>query len=180
MTPLRLWLVLSLTLTCVPGARGAAPAAAQTPGETPATEPARPAEEAKPAAETGPAGEPGPSWWTELGLKGALIYKNFSHFHDSSADDGQFRNEGIFRLEWQRRLAAWAHVKAVVEARGDDGDFTDGVYLQIPETERRRSILNVREAVLRLRRDPVEVTLGKQVNRLRDQPTAATALAGDA
>ena len=68
----------------------------------------------------------------------------------------------------------------MVEARGDDGDFTDGVYFQIPETERRRSILNVREAVLRLRRDPVEVTLGKQVDRLRDQPTAATALAGDA
>ena len=163
MTPRRLWLALCLTLTGVPGAPWAALAAAQTSGETPATEPARPTGEAKPTAEPAPADEPGPSWWTDLGLRGALIYKNFSHFHDSPAGDGQFRNEGIFRLEWQRRLAAWASVKAGVEARGDDGDFTDGVYFRIPETGRRRSILNVREVVLRLRRDPVEVTLGKQV-----------------
>ena len=144
-------------------------AAAQTTGETPTLGPAPPTGETKAtgdaqtAFETPPAGERGPSWWTEIGLKGALIYKNFSHFRESPADDGQFRNEGIFRLEWQRRLATWVSVKAVVEARGDDGDFTDGIYFEIPETERRRSILNLREAVVRLRRDPVEVTLGKQI-----------------
>ena len=73
MTPRRLWLALCLTLTGVPGAPWAALAAAQTSGETPATEPARPTGEAKPTAEPAPADEPGSSRWTDLGLKGALI-----------------------------------------------------------------------------------------------------------
>ncbi len=146
-------------------ARGAAQARGEAPptGEAQTTGQAQPTEGAKPTGEAPPAAEPAPSWWTGLGLKGALIYKNFSHFQESPAGDEQFRNEGILRVEWQRRLAAWAHVTAVVEARGDDADLTDGVYFQIPETEERRSILNLREAVLRLRHDPVEVTLGKQV-----------------
>src|SRR5262245_10253890 len=135
-------------LACVAGGRWPAPTAAQTTGgaeprgdaqpggETP------PAERPRPAGEAPSTGESAASWWSELGFKGALIYKNFSFFQESPAGDEQFRNEGIFRLEWQRRLAAWAHIKAVVEARGDDADLTDGVYFQIPETERRRSILD--------------------------------------
>lgn len=46
------------------------------------------------------------------------------------------------------------------ERRGDDDELAAGVYFQISETTKRRSILNVREAVMRFRVPRVEFTLG--------------------
>jgi hypothetical protein len=139
-------------------------AAAPAPAQTAPAPPAAPGPASPPDAPSAPAAAPEtpePSTFRSLGFRGALIYKNYSHVEEAGKD-GNFRNEGILRLEWERRLAPWLALKAVGEARGDDDDFTDGVYFEVPETNRRRSILNLREAVVRLGRDAVEVSLGKQ------------------
>src|SRR5204863_8836647 len=73
------------------------------------------------------------------------------------------RDEGIVQLEWRRRLAPWSDVRLVVDVRKDDDDLTDGVTFQIQEKNRRRSILDVKEAVLALRAGPLETTIGKQI-----------------
>lgn len=98
-----------------------------------------------------------------LGIKGQATFKNFSHFQPTPNDRQNFREEGILQLEWAHRLAEWASVKLVVDARGDTAGFADGVTFQIPETSTRRSMLNVKEATANLRRGPFEVTLGKQI-----------------
>jgi hypothetical protein len=115
-----------------------------------------------PAAEPVPAA-PAASGLAALGLKGFLLYKNFTSLYETSSDDERVRNEGLLELEWARRLAPWADTRVVVDVRGDDGDLTDGVSFQIPETTRRRSIVNVKEATLSLRHGPVEVIGGKQI-----------------
>src|SRR5437867_1873171 len=98
-----------------------------------------------------------------LGLKGFLLFKNFSHFSDSYNDHQNFREEGLLQLEWSRRLAPWADLRLVAEARGDDGGLTRGITFQIPETALHRSILGVKEATVKGRAGPVEVSLGKQI-----------------
>jgi len=98
-----------------------------------------------------------------LGLKGFLIFKNFSHFRESYEDERNFREEGLLQLEWSRRLAPWADARLIVEARGDDGGLAEGFTFQIPETARHRSILGVKEATLRGRAGPIEAALGKQI-----------------
>lgn len=98
-----------------------------------------------------------------LGLKGTAIFKNFSHF-DTTRDDPQLiRDEGIVRLEFNRRLAPWSEARLVGEVRQDDGDLTDGVNFQIQDKDRRRSLLDLKEAVLTLRGGPLDVALGKQI-----------------
>jgi hypothetical protein len=104
-----------------------------------------------------------PVSFSSLGIKGTATFKNFSHFRETSNDHRNFRDEVSLQLEWARRLAPWSSVKVVVEARGDDAGFTRGVTLQIPETNERRSILNLKEAVISFQRGPVETTLGKQI-----------------
>jgi hypothetical protein len=125
-------------------------AAQPPPGPPPAAPP-----EAEPASE--------PTSLRELGFKGQLLYKNFSHFDTTPNDHHTFRNEGILDLEWSRRVVPWADLKLVLEVRGDDNGFADGVRLQIPETDPHRSVLSLKEATVKLRGGPVEVTLGKQV-----------------
>jgi len=97
-----------------------------------------------------------------LGVKGTAIIKNFSHFETTATDPQNIRDEGILRLEVSRRLAPWSDAKVVGELRKDDDDLTDGVNFQIQDKNRRRSLLDLKEAVLGLRGGPFETTLGKQ------------------
>ena len=98
-----------------------------------------------------------------LGLKGTAIYKNFSHF-DTTRDDPQLiRNEGLLRLEFARKLTPWSEARLAGEVRQDDGDLTDGVTFQIQDKDPRRSVLDLKEAVLTLRGGPLDVALGKQI-----------------
>ena len=109
------------------------------------------------------AAQDAPTGLAALGIKGTAILKNFSHF-DTTHDDPQLiRDEGLVRLEIARRLAPWSEVRLVGEVRKDDGDLTDGVTFQIQEKDPRRSVLDLKEAVLTLRGGPVDVTLGKQI-----------------
>ena len=98
-----------------------------------------------------------------LGVKGTAVYKNFSHFETTRDDPQLIRNEGLVRLEVNRRLAPWSDAKVVGELRKDDDDLTDGVSFQIQEKNRRRSLLDLKEAVLTLRGGPLEAGLGKQI-----------------
>src|SRR5437868_13930069 len=98
-----------------------------------------------------------------LGLKGQLLYKHFSFFSETANDDRLFRNEGRLQVEWARRFAPWIDTRLVVEARKDDHDDAGDFSFQIPETDPHRSILDVKEAVARLRRGTLEVSLGKQI-----------------
>lgn len=104
-----------------------------------------------------------PSLPTALGIRGRVVFKNFSHFEETPTDARRFRNEGILRVEWARQFTPWARIKLVGDARADDGDLTEGVRLRIADTARRRSILDLAEAVVQVRRGPVELALGKQV-----------------
>lgn len=97
------------------------------------------------------------------GLKGELAFKNFSSFSEGNGDDRLFRNEGRLQLTWERRFTEWLGAKSVVEARKDDNDYADGVSFQIPETTARRSVLDLKEAVVRVRTPGVDVDLGKQI-----------------
>ena len=106
--------------------------------------------------------EPEPFTLASLGLKGQAVFKNFSYFRDTANDDRNFRNEGRLLVEWARSFAPWIDTKLVVEARKDDNDYADGFSFQIPETSERRSVLDLKEAVVRVRKGPVEVSLGKQ------------------
>jgi hypothetical protein len=104
-----------------------------------------------------------PVSFSSLGIKGTATFKNFSHFRETSNDHQNFRDEVSLQLEWARRLVPWSSVKVVVEAREDDAGFTRGVAFRIPETNERRSIVNLKEAVLSFQQGPVEMTLGKQI-----------------
>jgi len=115
------------------------------------------------AAQPAPESMAESSWLAALGLKGTAIYKNFSHWDAGPNDDQRVRNEGILRLEWDRRPAPWLRLSAIVEARGDDAGFAPDVSFKIPETSGHRSVLGLKEVVAGLRFDPVDVTLGKQV-----------------
>src|SRR5215510_3553053 len=86
-----------------------------------------------------------------LGLKGTAVYKNFSHF-DTTRDDPQLiRNEGLIRLEFSRRMAPWLETRLVGQVQKDDDDLTDGVTFQIQDKDPRRSVLDLKEAVLTFR-----------------------------
>ncbi len=98
-----------------------------------------------------------------LGLKGQAIFKNYTHFETTPNDDHLVINEGILQLEWARRLGAWGAIQLIGEFRDDDFGYTRGLHFQIPETSQRRSYLSLKEATLRGRQGPLEVTLGKQI-----------------
>jgi hypothetical protein len=102
----------------------------------------------------------GPLW---AGLKGQATIKHFSFFDETPTDNRHHRDEVVLLGEWERRLVSWAHLRLVGIARGDSDDYTEGVRWQIPETSRRRSILDLKEGVLRLWGQPVELTVGKQI-----------------
>ncbi len=129
----------------------AAPLAAQTPAGTP------------PPAETPAPAESKRPGLADLGLKGHATVKNFSHFRETPTDNRNFREEAILQVEWERRLAPWARARVVVEAREDDDRYAQDVNVLVPDTATRRSVLDVKEAVLTLRSQPVEILLGKQV-----------------
>lgn len=97
-----------------------------------------------------------------LGIKGEVIFKSYTYFEDAPADDRLYREEGILRLEWARQFAPWIGAKLVGELRGDTDGDANGLYLEIPDTERHRSILSLREGTVSLRWAPVDVTIGKQ------------------
>lgn len=99
----------------------------------------------------------------DLGLRGSLTYKHFSHFQTTANDDRTFRNEGLLELEFNRRLASWSTLKLVGEALLDDANFARGLHYPVPDRKGRRSILGLKEGVLRLHGGEFEVTLGKQV-----------------
>jgi hypothetical protein len=80
-----------------------------------------------PAAAQPPEAEPFTLAW--LGLKGQVVYKNFSHFQETENDHRNFRNEGRLQVEWTRRLAPWVDAKAIVEARKDDHDYAQGFHV---------------------------------------------------
>jgi hypothetical protein len=100
---------------------------------------------------------------TPLGIRGKAVFKDFAHFEDTPTDNRYLRQEGLLQVEWARQLTPWAGFTLVGEARADDDDLTEGVTFQIPDTARRRSHLELVEAVVRFRRDPVELTIGKQL-----------------
>ena len=97
-----------------------------------------------------------------LGIKGEAIFKSFGYFEESPTVDRLYREEGILRLEWSRQFAPWVDVKVVGEVRGDTDGYASGVNLEIPDTDRHRSVLALREATFDFRHGPVELTIGKQ------------------
>jgi hypothetical protein len=109
------------------------------------------------------AAEEAPFRWTDLGIKGKLTLKNFSHFHETPTDNRNFREEGILELEWARRLAAWSSFKIVAVAREDDDRFAQGVSFRVPDTSERRSTIDVKETVLKLDLGPASLAFGKQI-----------------
>lgn len=129
---------------------------AQRPGAEPSSAPT-PTQEAQPAPE--------PSKWTlaDIGIKGTLQYKNFTHFEETPQDNRHVRNEGILEVEWRRKLAEWSDLHLIGRARSDDDEFADGVHFQIRETTKRRSILDLKEGKLRLHWDWFEASFGKQI-----------------
>ena len=121
-----------------------------------------PASQAQVMAAAAPAAPTAPVPAVPFGITGVLQLRNFSHFHDTPRDHRNIRNEAIAEVKWKRSLSPWSEIRLVGDVRVDDDEFADGVHFQIPETTKRRSILNLSEGVLRLHRAPVEVTLGKQ------------------
>jgi hypothetical protein len=97
-----------------------------------------------------------------LGIKGEVLFKSYTYFEDASTDDRLYREEGILRLEWTREFAPWINVKVVGEARGDTDGDANGVYFEVPDTNRHRSIVGLREATVSLGRAPVDLIIGKQ------------------
>lgn len=98
-----------------------------------------------------------------LGLKGQAILKGFTYFREAPADDELALAEAILQLEWSRRLTEWADVKLVLEARKDTDSLVGGIGFEVPDRRRQRSILELREGTVTIRRGPVDVTLGKQI-----------------
>ena len=128
-----------------------APASAQAPASAPPPGGAQDGQEARPWS------------WADLGIKGTLTYKGFAHFEEAPNENRRFRNEGILELEWERKLGEAGRLRLAGDLRGDDDEFADGVHFQIPETTKRRSLLNLKEAVLRLGGERLQVSLGKQI-----------------
>lgn len=104
-----------------------------------------------------------PPGLAEVGIKGEVTFKNFSHFRETDNDDRNFRDEGILEVGWRRRWEQWGSLSLVLQARADDAGFAEGVRFQIPDTSEHRSILAVKEAVATLLRGPFELSLGKQI-----------------
>ena len=100
---------------------------------------------------------------SDLGFKGQAVFKSFTHFSSTPNDDQAVVNEGLFQLEWARKLGAWGALKIVGEARDDDFGFTRGLHFQIPETSKHRSYLGLKEVTLAAHQGPFEVTVGKQI-----------------
>jgi len=98
-----------------------------------------------------------------VGITGEVTFKNFSHFRETANDDQNFRDEGILEIGWRRRWEQWGSLSLVLQARGDDAGFAEGIRFQIPDTSEHRSILAVKEAVATLRRGSFELSLGKQM-----------------
>lgn len=107
---------------------------------------------------------PGPPRFSlsDVGIKGKVVYKNFSHFEDP-AGDGHFRNEGILQLEGQRKLTRWSRVWLVAEGRADDAGFVSGVHMRFPDTDTHRSAITAKEAVLRIDLPRATLAVGKQI-----------------
>ncbi len=114
------------------------------------------------ADEPDPASGDGALSLAALGIRGEAIFKSFGYFDEAPADDRLYRAEGIFRLEWTREFAPWVGVKLTGEVRGDTDGDASGVHFEVPDTDRHRSVLGLREATVNLRRAPAEFTIGKQ------------------
>lgn len=109
-----------------------------------------------------PAEEPAASGLAAFGIRGTLTYRNYSYFRETTNDDRNFYNEGILQVEWARRLAPWVSLKLVGEVRGDTAGFAEGVRVEVPDDDLRRSIVDLKEAVANVRAGPTEVSFGKQ------------------
>jgi hypothetical protein len=107
--------------------------------------------------------EPADGTLVSLGLKGQFLLKSFSYFRDAPNDHRNFYNEGRLQVEWTRTFAPWIDARVLVEARKDDNDYARDFSFQIPETSPHRSVLALKEAVVRMRGGPVDVALGKQI-----------------
>jgi hypothetical protein len=114
------------------------------------------------AEESAPPSGEGKFSLASLGIKSEAIFKSFGYFEGAPADDRLYFEEGIFRLEWAREFAPWVNVKLVGELRGDTDGDASGINLEIPDTDRHRSVLSLREATVNLRRAPIEFAFGKQ------------------
>lgn len=101
--------------------------------------------------------------WSDVGIKGKLTLKNFSHFHETPKDNRNFREEGILQLEWARRLSNWSSFSIVALAREDDDRLAQGVSFRIPDTLERRSIIDVKEMALKFNFGPASLAFGKQI-----------------
>jgi hypothetical protein len=115
------------------------------------------------AEEAAPPSEGETRTLASLGIKGEILFKSYTYFEDAPADDRLYREEGILRLEWSRQFAPWIGAKLIGELRGDTDGDANGVYFDVPDTNRHRSILGLREATVSLRHAPVDVTIGKQI-----------------
>ena len=98
-----------------------------------------------------------------LGVKGQAILNGFGYFRETPTDDELLVAEGILQLEWSRRLAEWADMKVVLEAREDTDSLVGGIGFEVPDRRRQRSVLELREGTVTARRGPVDVILGKQI-----------------
>lgn len=94
-----------------------------------------------------------------IGLKGSVTYKNYSQFHEVLNDKQVFVNQGILELEWGHRLTSWSSIKLVGEGLLDDANYARGLHFGVPDVSTTRSILGLKEGVLRLHSDTFEVTL---------------------
>lgn len=99
--------------------------------------------------------------FADLGIRGRLIYKNYSFLRDQ-ARDGNFENELIFQPEWRTKLPGGHRFTIIGDIREDDAGRVWGVNERIPDTRQTRSAVGVKEAVLALDFSPVRLNLGKQ------------------
>ena len=94
-----------------------------------------------------------------IGITGTATVKNYTHFENNGAQI--LVDQAILQPEWSRDLAPWAKINIVGDLRADDDDFTDGVTFQVQEKDRRRSIVGLKEAVLRVGGRQLEARVGK-------------------
>ena len=120
--------------------------------------------ELSPSPSSGEAAQPKePFRFSDLGLRGTVVLKNFSFFYETPNDSQNWGDEAIVELGWKRRLNEWASVNIVGIARQDNRRFTRGVRTRIPDHYVHRRYLDVKEGALTLKAGPAKLELGKLI-----------------
>jgi hypothetical protein len=104
-----------------------------------------------------------PFRFSDLGLKGTVVLKNFSFFHETPNDSQNWGDEAILELGWKRRLTDWASFNIVGIARQDNRRFTRGIRTRVPDNIVHRRYLDVKEGALTLKTGSAKLDLGKLI-----------------